>query len=282
MEPLNFDIVDNDELLAEALAILDSIDVNRLGAAAPESPRVAQEIPDEKAAADDLLKTAIEAVHAAFSHNGLNSSRVPTATTMLQEHKPIAPEQLHDNQDEIPNVNHQLTRSPLRVQTETGSTEAMAPTSQSSGGGRIRMREQLIQLRLVVQKMENHLETLRSPRSPRFGTHANYLENEEVVRNRVVDENDRNRKNVPEHGSDITAEAAVWRNIAMQQFRARRKAEQQNVELRKNLATQIQLSKQVEDLLQAQPPHPVSTTGKKQHHLLPRRSLLLFCDSCLV
>lgn len=232
MESIAFDMVDNDELLAEALVILDSIDVDRLGTATPESTHVDLEMPDESAAAADLLNTAIEAVHAAFPDKEKRS--VEAAPRTGKEEKPVLPAQRHSNQ-EVP-------RDPLFVLTTTESTDHTSPRRLRSGGGRTRMREQLIQLRSVVQKMEAHLDTLRSPRSPRFESCAEFAD-EEAARTK-------------EDGKEVSDEAAVWRNIAMQQFRARRKAEQQNGELRKSLAAQIKLSKQVENLLQAHPPHP--------------------------
>ncbi|KAL3670110.1 hypothetical protein V7S43_004426 [Phytophthora oleae] len=234
-------MVDNDELLAEALVILDSINVDRLGTATPESTHVNLEMPDESAAATDLLNTAIEAVHAAFPERGKRS--MEAAPRKRKEEKSASPAQPHGNQEESADTNGRLPRDPLFVLTTTDSMEHTLPRRPRSGGGRTRMREQLIQLRSVVQKMETHLETLRSPRSPRFESCAEYVDDTEAVQTQ-------------EDCKEVSDEAAVWRNIAMQQFRARRKAEQQNGELRESLAAQIELSKQVENLLQAQPPHP--------------------------
>ncbi|KAK1941178.1 hypothetical protein P3T76_007044 [Phytophthora citrophthora] len=235
MESLVFDVVDNDELLAEALVILDSIDVDRLGTDTPESTHVDLTMPDESAAAADLLNTAIEAVHTAFPDK--EKRPVKLAQKAGKEEEPVLLGQRHSNQ--------KLPRDPLFVLTTTESTEYTSPRRPSSGGGRTRMREQLIQLRSVVQKMEAHLETLRSPRSPRFEDCREYVDEEAAQ--------------TQEGCKEMSDEAAAWRNIAMQQFRARRKAEQQNSELRESLAAQLELSKQVETLLQAQPPHPVSS-----------------------
>ncbi|GMF39519.1 unnamed protein product [Phytophthora fragariaefolia] len=246
MELPSLSIVDDEELMEEALAILDSVDIERLGASAlvptrtlPE-PRAGQHA---TATDEDLLKTAIQAVHAAYPQHGqqqLNNSKSPnqqqkTATT---------------NQDERGSA-----RPALHVSTAAASTGNIKPVSRRNSGGRTRMREQLIQLRSVVQKMENHLETLRSPRSPRF---IDTTDKSDVVL--VTDENDSTRINGKTSETDISDDAAVWRNIAMQQFHARRKAEQQNVELRESLEAQIQLSKQVESLLQAHPMDPVSAS----------------------
>ncbi|OWZ16648.1 hypothetical protein PHMEG_0009535 [Phytophthora megakarya] len=244
MEPFTIDKLDNDELLAEALVILDSVDVDQLGSVAIASTLENLEAPEEKAAADDLLKTAIEAVDATFTRN-------------LPEQKMSTTVEKHQI-DECADVDNQPSRAPLHVMTAANNIDNATPKRTRNGGGRTRLREQLIQLRSVVQKMESYLETLRSPRSPRLDTQAEFGEDKESVRNLVGDENDNSKQNVPESASEVTDEAAVWRNIAMQQFRARRQAEQQNAELRANLAAQIRLSKQVENLLQAQPPHPVS------------------------
>ncbi|OWZ16647.1 hypothetical protein PHMEG_0009534 [Phytophthora megakarya] len=109
----------------------------------------------------------------------------------------------------------------------------------AQGRGRMRIREQLIQLRSVVKQMETHLETLKSPTSPRV---------------RVCADSDLTAVANASHVDD----GSVWKDIAMEQFRARRKAELHNVQLRENLSASILLSERVKKLLQSQNPHPVS------------------------
>ncbi|KAK1941179.1 hypothetical protein P3T76_007045 [Phytophthora citrophthora] len=103
-----------------------------------------------------------------------------------------------------------------------------ASATQPQGRRRIRMREQLIQLRSVVKKMETHLETLKRPDSSRS-----------------------------EGDMQSEKETLTWRNIALEQFQARREAEFQNAQLRDNLLASIQLSERVKNLLNLQ--HSVST-----------------------
>ncbi|KAG1712986.1 hypothetical protein DVH05_000716 [Phytophthora capsici] len=134
MESIAFDVVDNDELLAEALVILDSIDVDRLGTATLESTHVDLEMPDESATAADLLNTTIEAVQAAFPDKEKRS--VEAAPRTGKEEKPVLPAQRHSNQ-EVP-------REPLFVLTTTESTDHTSPRRLRSGGGRTRMREHVV------------------------------------------------------------------------------------------------------------------------------------------
>ncbi|EGZ22729.1 hypothetical protein PHYSODRAFT_299877 [Phytophthora sojae] len=252
MELPSLSIVNDEELMDEALAILDSVDIERLGASAPEP---ALTLPEEEAtqqdAADDLLKTAIQAVHAAYPEHGEPHDNFKSHSKSF-ESKSRVPEQPDKAATTCQDGNNQQeadggsslpmpVRGPLRIYTTVVEKQAPRPRS---GGGRTRMREQLIQLRSVVQKMEHHLETLRSPRSPRF---TEFLE-----------DNEADEKGSKRAADDISGDAAVWRNIAMQQFHARRKAEKQNAELRESLEAQIQLSKQVEDLIQAHQTDPVS------------------------
>ncbi|KAG1712991.1 hypothetical protein DVH05_000721 [Phytophthora capsici] len=98
------------------------------------------------------------------------------------------------------------------------------------GRRRIRMREQLIQLRSVVKKLETHLETLQRPDSSRF-----------------------------EDAMQSGNETIAWRNIALEQFQARREAELHNAQLRDKLLASIQLSDRVKNLLRLQ--HSVSTAS---------------------
>ncbi|KAJ8523620.1 hypothetical protein ON010_g17498 [Phytophthora cinnamomi] len=247
MELPSLSIVNDEELMEEALAILDSVDIERLGAS---SSRACSSLPEasieQDAAADDLLKTAIQAVHAAYPQQGGPQNDSKSYESKSQRHdeveKTITPG-AHDNSQQGTDP---PKRTPLQIYTAVASTEKKTPRSRRSGGGRTRMREQLIQLRSVVQKMEHHLNTLRSPRSPRF---RERIEDREAAL--AADENDSRGVNGAERTSESSGDAAVWRNIAMQQFRARRKAEQQNAKLRESLEAQIQLSKQVENLLEA-------------------------------
>ncbi|KAH7482155.1 hypothetical protein KRP22_009846 [Phytophthora ramorum] len=240
MELPAFSIVDDDELMEEALAILDSVDIERLGASDSSATLFLQEVPSESAVADHLLETAVQAVQEVFSQNGCSdSTKASTADKSGQ---------LHGNQENgVVSSDHDA----LRVLPVASTTGNATPRSRRRGGGRMRMREQLIQLRSVVQKMESHLETLKSPRSPRLSIRAESFEDVETATNLPAENDD---ANVSGPASEVTDEATVWRNIAMQQFRARRLAEQQNAELRENLGAQLQLSKQVENLLQAQQP----------------------------
>ncbi|GMF39520.1 unnamed protein product [Phytophthora fragariaefolia] len=57
---------------------------------------------------------------------------------------------------------------------------------------------------------------------------------------------------------DTGTEPEVWRTIAMHQFYARRRAEQQNTRLRDALEAQIRLSQQLKALLQSQQAQSVS------------------------
>lgn len=98
------------------------------------------------------------------------------------------------------------------------------------GRRRIRMREQLIQLRSVVKKLETHLETLQCPDSSRF-------------------------EDAMQSGNGTIA----WRNIALEQFQARREAELHNAQLRDKLLASIQLSDRVKNLLRLQ--YSVSTAS---------------------
>lgn len=215
----------DDKLIEEALAIIETIDFESLSHVISASP------PTTPSADDDLLLEAIHAVRAAFPQNNMlaNGHQPPRLQT--------ARAQQHDQQDQ------DETANTLQVLiAEANDAERPSPGSK----GRRRVREQLIKLREVVKKMESHLATLRSPSS-----RLEELENDET--NAFwADENDSTNANAL---SDTADEADLWRNIAIQQFRARRRAEHQNAELRDNLATQIRLAKQVETLLQMQQQH---------------------------
>ncbi|KAE9030476.1 hypothetical protein PR003_g10112 [Phytophthora rubi] len=222
----------DEDLMEEALLILDSVDIERLGAPAPESA------PSETAA-EDLLRTAIEAVDAAYPQHGKQANNLKS-----NELEP----QGHGLEEKTPKAGRYANNQ----HEHFGSGDHPVQNARKKTPPRRRMREQLIQLRSVAQKMENHLETLRSPRSPRFSTRAEYMEERDAVKEFPSDES-----NIGRDELESSIEATAWRSIAMQQFHARRNAEKQNAELRENLETQIQLSKQVENLLQAHQTDPV-------------------------
>ncbi|GMF39524.1 unnamed protein product [Phytophthora fragariaefolia] len=211
----------DDELLQEALAVLDGVDIEDLDVL---TTLVAEEPADTSDHSDSMLKVIVNA-------NPSSTLKGPGAEIQR-------PYQTHGNLRGN-NVFHTLSRK----MTATGR-----------GQGRIRLREQIIQLRSVVRQMETHLETLKSPTSPRFNTHA--VKNEVGIIGAKSDE---------PNGAD--EQTAAWRAIAMQQFYDRRKAEQQNALLRENLTTQIRLAKQLKALL-----HPVSCflSTSSYHFLLDR------------
>jgi hypothetical protein len=243
MEPPAFDLIDDDELMEEALAILDSVDIDHFGGASL-SGQPAQDSPSDQAAADALLQTAVQAVQAVFPHD----NKQPPASEGA-----ALPKQKYDVHSAIQAKPAATSRNGPII-----GTNRATPRSRGQGGGRTRMREQLIQLRAVVQKM------LRSPRSSRF---SGQTEDSDAV---PGNENDSSLGN---EAGGSTDEAAAWRKIAIQQFHARRHAEQQNAELRESLATQMQLSKQVENLLQGQQPHPVSADLSRCREQLGRTHL---------
>ncbi|ETL89883.1 hypothetical protein L917_11265 [Phytophthora nicotianae] len=125
----------------------------------------------------------------------------------------------------------------VNEQLEPDTIEKRSPTIRGRSRGRFRIREQLIQLRAVVKKMENHLETLKNPPE---SLHFDSCDDNQSIMAR----------------SEKQAKVnTVWRSIATEQFRARRKAEVHNAQLRENLWASIQLSEQVKKLLQDQQAH---------------------------
>lgn len=220
----------DDKLIEEALAIIETIDFEALSHVISASP------PTTSSADDDLLLEAIHAVQAAFPHNNmLANGHQPPRLQTARARQAVGQQRGQQDQDGTENTLQVLI-------AEANDAERPSPGSK----GRRRVREQLIKLREVVRKMESHLASLKSPSS-----RLEELENDEA--NAFwADENDSNNVNAP---SDAADEADLWRNIAIQQFRARRRAEHQNAELRDNLATQIRLAKQVETLLQMQQQH---------------------------
>ncbi|KAL3670111.1 hypothetical protein V7S43_004427 [Phytophthora oleae] len=186
--------IDDDEFLNEALAILDNLADEHFSL-----PLLKLE-EDSAVAVGDLLDAAFQT----FNEDGRPENRLK------------------------PSTDQEKSSIPAGIQNKDCSimvNNADAASATQPQGRRIRMREQLIQLRSVVKKMEIHLETLKRPDSSRF-----------------------------EDASQSKSEAIVWRGVAMEQFQARREAELHNAQLRDNLLASIQLSERVKSLLKLQHP----------------------------
>ncbi|KAJ8530580.1 hypothetical protein ON010_g14330 [Phytophthora cinnamomi] len=209
--------IDDDAFLVEVLEILNRFD--------PESPLPAIVDGESRSGEGDLLRAVIQDQE----DNQHSTSTTPRVTIQGQDEESSA----------------RYTDNP----NEHGPAVASSTEKQTRGNrrGRMYMREKLIQLRSVVQKMESYLETLRSPRLGGFAGIRAELS--------TMDEYKSSEINV--HAS----EAKVWRTIAMDQFHARRMAEQQNAQLREALATQVRLSKQLKTLLESQQPHQDTLGG---------------------
>ncbi|EGZ22733.1 hypothetical protein PHYSODRAFT_299880 [Phytophthora sojae] len=220
MDPVVFTTLNDDELLQEALAVLDSFDSGELDVLTPF-------IVEEDAADDNLLKAALDVLE-----DPVSAMPVQGQETESKPH---------------PHGSPQSVSSPHSADV----VEKVTPSGRGRGQGRVRLREQLIQLRSVVRQMEAHLESLKSPTSPRFNSCADPRQGEtEPV---TADESSCSQTWSLDAAGDGDSRTTAWRAVAMQEFFGRRKAEQQNAQLRENLATQIRLSKQLRTLLQSQP-----------------------------
>lgn len=97
-----------------------------------------------------------------------------------------------------------------------------------------RKREQLIQLRAVVQALEGRVLQLRQ---------ANLMRS---AANQAIP--------VSAQASPAANDARMWQQIAERQYEARRKVEQENARLRASLQAQIEVARRLERLLKKQQP----------------------------
>lgn len=103
-----------------------------------------------------------------------------------------------------------------------------------------RKREQLIQLRAIVQALEGRLVQLRQ---------ANLMRSAANQVDPTSGKGDRSSA-----ANAATHDARVWQQIAERQYEARRRVEQENARLRASLQAQIEVARRLERLLKRQQP----------------------------
>ncbi|RLN26568.1 hypothetical protein BBJ28_00014982 [Nothophytophthora sp. Chile5] len=240
----------DDTSFEEALAFLISDDFDSITAGLATADAVAEAASSSEGAAS-LLPTGaeIEATPTAFPEEVEGDS---------VGHQQSKQRGQHGRSEALP-VTHKVgpttTSHTAQLLTTTGSTALEPANTPRRGGGRA--REQLIHLRGVAQTLETQLEDLkawsRSATAPQMGD-ANH-ESTALV---PADENKSEHSNMVATAPLIADGMVLWREIAVRQYAARCRAENENAQLKQSLEAQIRVARRLENLLKGHHADPVS------------------------
>ncbi|KAE8904436.1 hypothetical protein PF003_g11604 [Phytophthora fragariae] len=135
MDPAIFSTVSDDELLREALAVLDnSFDFGDLDTLTPLM------VEDASDSIDDLLKAVMDVARQDATPSSILEDSVSTTAIQGQETRS--------------GTQHQSTHGHARSGSSShieDAVEKLTPAGRGHGQGRVRLREQLIQLRSVIR-----------------------------------------------------------------------------------------------------------------------------------
>ncbi|RLN26566.1 hypothetical protein BBJ28_00014984 [Nothophytophthora sp. Chile5] len=209
-------LISDDTSLDDVLAFIDSHD---FGAESSES--------------DDTIDGSVTA-------SGAVDMEIEATTTALTDQARAALGQSGDRAAAVATADHDQQQQQQQPVQQRGTKW---PSTPRRGGGRV--RDRVIHLRSVAQKLERQLNSLKD--------HVRPAVTEAQV---VVDENDGNTANCFPAAADPEG-ATSWRQLATTQYAARCQAEQENTRLRESMEHQIRVARRLERLLQRQLPDPV-------------------------